>query len=388
MVHLIARQGDLDGARAAFLKAITKDPKNRGRSKKNKRKLLPTDSKSGDDSVQLRAAIIQTEATAIVAAMMALEGVAAPSPPQSTVCAGQCGEWVARVFLDEGQSPATGFGGLDCLQAGLDLSCRTHRGSAHAMGCTQKGSAAGMALRRVCAMMLQSTFAPLEARVDRLLAAVAAARPGLAGRLKFGADVTIRRTCTARGGHDVEATGYSMSGVHCDSWDGTILCFGLCSTKLGTPVYPEAVFPSPVDMFLTQSRTGKSLPYTLGTVDQAHLGPLRRWKPGTLVVLPAATAHSKPAAAVEVDEAPETPRWFCRVTIRLAIAGRRPRAQTNELTERLALALLVAEHVWGDTGFAAAAQTRALAKAAASIPPLPKTEIIPDVEPHSTEQRE
>lgn len=26
--------------------------------------------------------------------------------------------------------------------------------------------------------------------------------------------------------------------VHCDSWDGTVVCFGLCSTKLGTPVYP------------------------------------------------------------------------------------------------------------------------------------------------------
>ena len=46
--------------------------------------------------------------------------------------------------------------------------------------------------------------------------------------------------------------------VHCDSWDGTVLCFALTSTKLGTDVYPAAVFeaPSAAELFVYQSRTG------------------------------------------------------------------------------------------------------------------------------------
>ena len=83
-------------------------------------------------------------------------------------------------------------------------------------------------------------------------------------------------------------------------------------------------------------------------------GPLRRWRPGTLVCMPAATAHSKPDERLERDPAPSLPRWFARVNLRVAAAGRRARTEAGR-EERLALALLVAEHVWEDTAFVAAA---------------------------------
>jgi hypothetical protein len=58
-----------------------------------------------------------------------------------------------------------------------------------------------------------------------------------------------------RGGNGSDPTP-EVAAIHSDSWDGTVLCFGLCSTKLGTPVYPDCLFPDPVAMFISQSRTG------------------------------------------------------------------------------------------------------------------------------------
>ena len=150
--------------------------------------------------------------------------------------------------------------------------------------------------------------------------------------------------------------------IHCDSWDGTILCFGLCSTKLGTPVYPDCAFPSPIALFLSQSRTGKSHPHKPQEAG-GEVGPLRKWVPNTLVVLPAATAHSRPDENIEPDADPDIPRWFCRATLRVAIAGKprgkaAKRAAKKEFeADRLALALLVAETVWGDPVFATAARS-------------------------------
>ena len=85
--------------------------------------------------------------------------------------------------------------------------------------------------------------------------------------------------------------------------------------------------------------------------------------PNTLVVLPAATAHSRPDENIEPDADPDIPRWFCRATLRVAIAGKprgkaAKRAAKKEFeADRLALALLVAETVWGDPVFATAARS-------------------------------
>jgi hypothetical protein len=169
--------------------------------------------------------------------------------------------------------------------------------------------------------------------------------------------VTVRRS--AAGSHGVKAAWekHEPGAVHIDSFDGTILCFGLISTKLGTPIYPEARFLNPLDMFLRQSRTGHKGAHQLedGTETKAEraalLGPRRRWRAGTLVVMPACVAHSKP---IDDDPEPTTARWFCRATLRVAIEGRRDSTPAGHAL-RLALALLVAEHVWEDPDFALAA---------------------------------
>ena len=59
---------------------------------------------------------------------------------------------------------------------------------------------------------------------------------------------------------------YEAGGIHADSFDGLLIAFGLCSTKLGTPVYPHAEFGHPPDpgepvrWFLSQSATGTKRP--------------------------------------------------------------------------------------------------------------------------------
>ena len=168
-----------------------------------------------------------------------------------------------------------------------------------------------------------------------------------------------------------------------------MLCFGLASTKLGTPIWPEATFPDAVRMFVRQSRTGNKFAHQLEGEGEggSPFGPQRPWRPGTLVAMPACVAHSKPFAA---DTDPETPRWFVRATVRMGVAGRR-RVDEAGRAERLALALMVAEHVWGDAAFARLARrwveeeeagaedggaaASAAASAAAAAPPPPPTEL-------------
>ena len=201
-------------------------------------------------------------------------------------------------------------------------------------------------------------------RIKDLLAAIDEELPALAretGRIRFGADVTLRRTVGAKHGDPAPHEKHDPSAAHCDSYDGTILGFGLCSTKLGTPTYPTAAFPYPISLFISQSRTGKNLAVQVSNVNK--LGPLRPWRLGSFVVMPAATAHSKPTAeqiASQNRAEHEKPRWFVRTVLRVHIpdlwrketyGGRTAEARE----ERLALSILVAKHVWGDAKFAAAA---------------------------------
>lgn len=236
-----------------------------------------------DEPLQLRSDILQTAAPAVVASLAALEGVANPSA--------QCAEWVARVFLQpaEGVDPMRNAAAL--APRFDSLLCRSHVKPA----CAHLDARAARALRGACALVLSGSVALLDdrdgesdgggRRIAALLAAVARELPALEGRLKFGADVTIRRSCgqhdlmTTNGKHAAGAGGaagaaagaaggaagvdaaakgsahgnsarqqHPDAAIHCDSFDGSILCFGLCSTKLGTPVYPEARFPSPLQV--------------------------------------------------------------------------------------------------------------------------------------------
>ena len=200
-----------------------------------------------EPSQQLCASILQSPVPDVVAQLAALEGVANPG------C--ECVEWEARAFLSPGDLP--------CRFAAVgiqfdSLACRSHMPS-----CRHMIGATATALASAASSVLRSTTSALETRLATLLEAVdAELRP----RLRFGAAVTIRRTIgrhdvrTKNGKHlDVAAASgqakHPDAAIHCDSWDGTMLCFGLISTKLGTPVYPDAVFPAPVQMFASQSRT-------------------------------------------------------------------------------------------------------------------------------------
>lgn len=110
-------------------------------------------------------------------------------------------------------------------------------------------------------------------------------------------------------------------------------------------------------------------------VSLADAGPLREWTPGTVMVMSAATAHSRPH---QPDPEPHLPRWFCRASLRVAVTPPNddvdvtvdgegingaavhkgdPKAELR--AARLAVGVLVAEHVWGDPEFAAAARAYA-----------------------------
>ena len=194
-------------------------------------------------------------------------------------------------------------------------------------------------------------------RLEAFVSAVAENIPALRDRLRIGADITVRRTTASQHGTAASYEKHDPSAVHSDSWDGTILGFALVSTKLGTPVYPKAVFPSPVGMFLSQSRTGHNDAHQL---DIRNIGQLRTWNPGSLVVMPAAVAHSKPSRQqITTDPEPSVPRWFCRATLRVGISGGfRSSGGRNEASreERLMLAILVSRFVWGDRNFAYAVE--------------------------------
>ena len=226
-------------------------------------------------------------------------------------------------------------------------------------GIVQKEAHDNRQHRYNCAVLQQrwpscASFPLLQSQLEEFTQAVVDTMPGLRDRIRIGADVTIRRTLGVQHGAAASYEKHNPSAVHSDSWDGTVLGFALLSTKLGTPVYPEAVFPSPIAMFLSQSRTGRNDAHQLDM--KKNIGALRDWNPGTLVIMPAAVAHSKPSQEqIALDPDPSIPRWFCRATLRVAIRGRR--GKTREAREeRLGLAILVARHVWGDPSFASAVE--------------------------------
>lgn len=76
------------------------------------------------------------------------------------------------------------------------------------------------------------------------------------------------------------------------------------------------------------------------TATVVKVGPLRKWAPDTLVVLPAATAHSRPDENLEPDTDPDTPRWFCRATLRVAIVGK-PRGKEAKTAAKRVFRLLI-----------------------------------------------
>jgi hypothetical protein len=202
----------------------------------------PGDASKAVGSVQLRPRLVEKDAPELVAALNGLEGVANHG--------GECAEWVGRRWLKAGVHPSTltrahAADGAD--EVTVTLTCRTHPKRCPWL-CTRPPLEGAVALTALCNTALAATVDALRPQLDAFLAAV----PNeLRPKLIFGSDVTVRRTCGVNhaidrpagrphdeGGGRAGVGGVpAMGGIHADSFDGLLLCFGLCSTKLGTPVY-------------------------------------------------------------------------------------------------------------------------------------------------------
>jgi hypothetical protein len=126
-------------------------------------------------------------------------------------------------------------------------------------------------------------------------------------QLRFHSIMTVARS---------EKSG--QESAHADSFDGTMCCFALMSTKIGTIIYPGAQVAwrdrektqatTPRDQFLHEMSNGAGQPrpgalrYNDGT-----LGPERVWKAGSCVVLPPSVCHQI-AAHQAID--PKCAGWW------------------------------------------------------------------------------
>ena len=199
-------------------------------------------------------------------------------------------------------------------------------------------------LRGFCACMLDALEPYLRPKLNRLLLALEAA--SLAS-LELHLAVTF--TLSRKAVDDV----YQNEIVHADAFDGTVLGLVFLCNKMGTRIYPQAVFREPpIDQFVQESHSGRRNGYSLVSSTGIEMRTLR---PRTMLIMPAAVAHVRPDGAVG-SFMPAGPRWFARAMIELKPKGG-PKAWGDK---RAAVAQLVAEHVWGDPAFAQAARDQTI----------------------------
>ena len=208
----------------------------------------------------------------------------------------------------------------------------------------QAAAKLGDPLCSFCASMLDAVQLQLHERLEQLRSALDAA-PTCQLELQLSVTLMLSRKAS-----DDE---YRDEIIHADAFDGTVLCLALVCSKMGTRLYPDATFVQPpVEQFLAESATGKRTGFSR-VVDGAH-GEERVLTPDSLMIMPAAIAHARPNGRVD-EHAPPGPRWFARAHLELRpTAGR----AAWDSTQRMTVALLVAEHVWRDAGFVRAVRLR------------------------------
>lgn len=205
------------------------------------------------------------------------------------------------------------------------------------------GAALGEPLRAFCSCMLDVVQLQLRERLARLRCALEESL--LTRTLELQLAVTMLLSRTPSDGV------YRGELVHADAFDGTVLGLAFVCTKMGTRLYQDAVFvEAPVQQFVRESRSGKRNGFS--RVVEGAQGDERVLQPGTLLIVPAAVAHARPDGRVD-DHAPSgAPRWFARAHLELRpVQGRNAWSDA----QRIEIALLVAEHVWRDAAFLAAA---------------------------------
>jgi hypothetical protein len=201
----------------------------------------------------------------------------------------------------------------------------------------------GEPLQLFCVELLDQAQAHLDGRLNELRGALEASPSTRELGLNLAVSVLVSRK---------EADGeYADEIIHADAFDGTVVGLAFVCSKMGTRLFPAATFAeAPVEQFIRESETGKR--NGLSRVVEGAEGEMRTLQPATLLTMPPAVAHARPDGRVD-DYQPAGPRWFARAHIEL-----RPRRGRGawDSTQRMQVGLLVAEHVWRDSNFAAAVQ--------------------------------
>jgi hypothetical protein len=199
----------------------------------------------------------------------------------------------------------------------------------------------GEPLRRFCMRMLDAVQLQLRERVQPLWRSLEASTH--TAQLKL--QLAVRLTVTRKAADDA----FVDEIIHADAFDGTVLSLAFVSSKMGTRLFPDAVFVQPpVEQFIAESKSGRRNGFSR-VVECAH-GGMRVLHPGLLAILPPAMAHARPEGRVDAHP-PLGPRWFARAHLELRPSGGRT---AWDCAQRISTALLVAEHVWQDEGFLAA----------------------------------
>ena len=199
----------------------------------------------------------------------------------------------------------------------------------------QPAAELGEPLRALCECLLDRVQAELFEQLLMLSVALEAAEATRVLRLQLCATLTVTRT-------PADAV-YSSELVHADAFDGTVIGLAFLCTKMGTRIFEEATFvEAPLQQFVRESSGGMRNGFS--RVIAGSEGASRQLKPRQLMILPAAVAHARPNGRVDAH-APLGPRWFVRAHLELRPAGG-PKAWGAQ--QRMAVALLVLEHVWRD----------------------------------------
>ncbi len=289
-------------------------------------------------------------------------------------------EWLCHTFLPPGahaetvQYPARNLSNVNMPDFGGDVGDEAMWGPTPVFVApgTEDDTSSSAAIAFGLHSFASGAFAMVERESrDRLARVWESLEPFERASLRWHFILTVARYAPGTVLHAVN------NPVHADAFDGTIALFALASNIMGTPIYPDAVFAEePLDQFVAEADGGpgcrpdaiRLLNFVPGH-SMGETGPLRPWHTGSCVILPAAVAHAIPSGVVPAD----TPRWFCRVTVEIvpACGGQvdvegHPFAQHGGwgspghpgIELRRKVCALVAEHVWGDESFAAAARAR------------------------------
>ena len=89
---------------------------------------------------------------------------------------------------------------------------------------------------------------------------------------------------------------YRNELIHADAFDGTVIGLAFLCSKMGTRLFPDAVFvQAPVEQFINETLSGRRNGFSPVVPDRC--GAMRTLQPGALLIIPAAVAPHGPTGA-------------------------------------------------------------------------------------------